>query len=92
MKEPIDVSVIQANFDELLDRASKGEYFLAQKDGIIMAAIISYEEYEVLVRSRAKTSDSELKKALEESQKQHKLGDVGTEEEIFKKLNKRESE
>jgi antitoxin (DNA-binding transcriptional repressor) of toxin-antitoxin stability system len=49
MKKPIDVSVVQANFDELLDRASKGEYFLAQKDGIIMAAIIGYEEYEVLV-------------------------------------------
>lgn len=31
MEKLIDVSEAEANFDELLNRASKGEYFLVEK-------------------------------------------------------------
>lgn len=36
-------------------------------------------------------ADPELKKALKESQKQHKLGDVGTEEDVFKILRDKDT-
>lgn len=57
-----------------------------------MAAVISYEEYEALISSKADTSGSELKSAIEGSQKQHKIGDVGTEEGIFKILRDKDTD
>ena len=48
--------------------------------------ILSAEDYADLVDIDAEVTDSELQAALKESKKQHELGEVGTEEDIFKLL------
>lgn len=92
MKKPIDVSEAEANFDELLDKVSEGDYFLIEKEGVIMAAMISLEEYQDLVDIRAEIANPKLREPLKESKRQHEGGEVGTEEDIFKKLRNKDTE
>jgi cytochrome c len=52
MEKIIDFNEVQDRFDELLDRTENGECFVVEKDGIQMAAMISYEEYQQWVEIR----------------------------------------
>jgi PHD/YefM family antitoxin component YafN of YafNO toxin-antitoxin module len=53
MDKVIDFNEAQDRFDELLDKVENSEYFVIKKDGITMAAMISYEEYQKHVETRA---------------------------------------
>ncbi|MBI4734129.1 MAG: type II toxin-antitoxin system prevent-host-death family antitoxin [Rubrobacteridae bacterium] len=58
MENTIDFNEVQDRFDELLDRTENGESFIIEKDGIPMAAIISYGEYQKWVEIRPPKENS----------------------------------
>jgi len=47
--ERITVDELQENFDEVFDRLSECESFLITQNGVDIAVLLPYEEYEELI-------------------------------------------
>lgn len=87
MSKTIDAHDARMHFGQLLDELRDKDYtFFVKRRGKVAAVIISPEDYLDMLDIQNELADPELKEALEKSQKQHELGEVGTEEDIFKLL------
>ncbi len=87
MSKTIDAADARVHFGQLLDEIrEKDSTFFVKRRGKVAAVIISPEDYVDLVDINAEIADAELQSALETSKKEHELGEVGTEEDIFKLL------
>lgn len=83
----IDAHEARVHFGQLLSEVSeKDQTFFVKRRGKITAVIISPEDYRDMLEIGAELADGEVVKALAESKKQFELGEVGTEEDIFKML------
>jgi len=65
---------------------NKESRFFVKRRGRVTAVILSAEDYADLVEISAEVADPEIQAALKESKKQHELGEIGTEEDIFRLL------
>lgn len=87
MTKTIDAHEARVHFGQLLNEVSEKDHtFFVKRRGKIAAVIISPEDYLDILEIGAEMTDPELQRALMESKKQHELGEVGTEEDIFKML------
>lgn len=87
MTKTIDAHEARVHFGQLLNEVSEKDHtFFVKRRGKIAAVIISPEDYVDILEIGAEVADAEAVKALVESKKQFELGEVGTEEDIFKIL------
>lgn len=87
MAKTIDAHSARVHFGQVLDEVQgKESRFFVKRRGKVTAVILGAEDYADLIDINAEVADSELQAALKESKKQHELGEVGTEEEIFRLL------
>ncbi|PIW23050.1 MAG: hypothetical protein COW32_01490 [Candidatus Aquicultor secundus] len=87
MTKTIDAHSARIHFGQVLDEVQADESrFYVKRRGKVAAVIMSAADYADLLDINAEVADSELQAALKESKKQHELGEVGTEEDIFKLL------
>lgn len=87
MTKTIDAHDARVHFGQLLDEVDQKDYtFFVKRRGKVAAVILSPEDYMDILEIGAELSDAEITKALAESKKQFELGEVGTEEDIFKAL------
>ena len=87
MSKTIDATDARVHFGQLLDEIhEKDSTFFVKRRGKVAAVILSPEDYVGLVDINAEIADAGLQNALETSKKEHELGEVGSEEDIFKLL------
>lgn len=87
MAKTIDAHDARVHFGQLLSEVSeKDNTFFVKRRGKITAVIISPEDYADMLEITAEAADPEIKKALIQSKKETELGEIGTEEDIFKIL------
>ena len=87
MTKTIDAAQARVHFGQLLDEVQEKDHtFLVKRRGKVAAVIISPEDYADMMEITAEAADPEIKKALIQSKKEAELGEVGTEEDIFKIL------
>ena len=83
----IDAHDARVHFGQLLNEVrEKNNTFFVKRRGKLAAVIMSPEEYIDLLEIMAELNDPEWQKALEQSEKEFELGEVGTEEDMFKIL------
>ncbi|MCC7451158.1 MAG: type II toxin-antitoxin system Phd/YefM family antitoxin [Anaerolineae bacterium] len=87
----IPATMAHRNFGELIKRAFSGkEYFIVEKDGLPVVAILSIQEYEALVQTQEQAKQARLKQFREASraigEEIEKTGMI--EEEIMAKVDK----
>lgn len=87
MTKIIDAHDARIHFGQLLDEVCKKDstYFVKRR-GKLAAVILSPEDYIDILEITAELNDPEINKALIQSEKEFELGEVGTEEDIFKIL------
>ncbi|MBN1298284.1 MAG: type II toxin-antitoxin system Phd/YefM family antitoxin, partial [Actinobacteria bacterium] len=80
----IDAHDARIHFGQLLDEVGKQDHtFFIKRRGKLAAVIISPEEYINILEIEAELNDSEINKALLQSEEEFRIGEVGTEEDIF---------
>ena len=83
----IDAHDARVHFGQLLNEVGEKDYtFLIKRRGKLAAVIMSPEDYMDILEIGAELSDARFNKELLESRKQIELGEVGSEEELFKML------
>lgn len=83
----IDAAHARVHFGQLLDEVQEKDHtFFVKRRGKVAAVIISPEDYADMMEITAEAADPEIKKALIQSKNEAELGEVGTEEDIFKIL------
>ncbi|MCL5774363.1 MAG: type II toxin-antitoxin system Phd/YefM family antitoxin [Firmicutes bacterium] len=86
----IDAHDARVHFGQLLDEVCDRDYtFFVKRRGKLSAVILNPEDYLDILEIGAEAADEETIKALKESHKQFKLGEAGTEEDIFKILREK---
>jgi len=87
MIKTIDAHDARVRFGQLLNEVGeKNNTFFVKRRGKMAAIIMSPDEYMDLFEIAAEINDPELQKALAKTEKEFELGEVGTEEDIFKIL------
>ena len=87
MAKTIDAHEARVHFGQLLSEVSEKDHtFFVKRRGKIAAVILSPDDYGDMLEIGVELEDGEVVKALAESKKQFELGEVGTEEDIFKIL------
>jgi prevent-host-death family protein len=83
----IDAHDARVHFGQLLDEVSKKDltYFIKRR-GKLTAVIVNPEDYMDILEIEAELNDPEINKDLIQSKKEFVIGEVGTEEDIFKIL------
>lgn len=90
MSKTIDAHDARVHFGRLLDEVKTNDYtFFVKRRGKVAAVIMSPEDYVDMLEVGAELSDPEITRALAESEKEFELGEVGTEDDIFKILKER---
>jgi len=83
----IDAHDARVHFGQLLDEVGKKDFtYFVKRRGKLVAVILSPEDYIDILEIGAELNDPEINKALTQSEKEFELGEVGTEEDIFKIL------
>ncbi|MBC7334180.1 MAG: type II toxin-antitoxin system Phd/YefM family antitoxin [Actinobacteria bacterium] len=83
----IDAHDARVHFGQLLDEVDKKDYtYFVKRRGKLTAVILSPEDYMEILEIGAELSDPEINKTLVQSKKEFEIGEVGTEEDIFKIL------
>lgn len=86
----IDAHDARIHFGQLLDEVGKKDYtFFIKRRGKLAAVIINPEDYLDILEIEAELNDPEINKALMQSEEEFKIGEVGTEEDIFRILQER---
>jgi prevent-host-death family protein len=86
----IDAHDARIHFGQLLDEVGKKDYtFFIKRRGKLAAVIINPEDYIDILEIEAELNDPEINKALMQSEEEFKIGEVGTEEDIFRILQER---
>ena len=89
MTKTIDAHDARVHFGQLLDDIGKKDFtYFVKRRGKLAAVILNPEDYMDILEIGAELNDPEIKKALIQSEKEFALGEVGTEEDIFKILRK----
>lgn len=87
MSKTIDAHEARVHFGQVLDEVSDKDYtFFVKRRGKVAAVILSPEDYLDILEIGAELTDAKTIKALAESKKQFEIGELGTEEDIFKIL------
>ena len=87
MTKTIDAHDARVHFGQLLDEIGKKDFtYFVKRRGKLAAVILNPEDYMDILEIGAELNDPEIKEALIQSEKEFKLGEVGTEEDIFKIL------
>lgn len=87
MTKTIDAHDARVHFGQLLDEIGKKDFtYFVKRRGKLAAVILNPEDYLDVLEIGAELNDPEIKKALIQSEKEFELGEVGTEEDIFKIL------
>lgn len=87
MAKTIDAHDARVHFGQLLNEVGeKDNTFFVKRRGKLAAVIMSPEDYMDIFEIIDELNDPEINKALAKSKKQFELGEVGTEEELFKML------
>ena len=83
----IDAHEARVHFGQVLDEIKDKDYtFFVKRRGKIAAVILSPKDYMDMLEIQEEIADPEISQALAESKAQYELGEVGTEEDIFKIL------
>ena len=86
----IDAHDARIHFGQLLDEVGKKDYtFFIKRRGKLAAVIINPEDYLDILEIEIELNDPEINKALMQSEEEFKIGEVGTEEDIFRILQER---
>lgn len=87
MTKTIDAAQARVHFGQLLNEVQDEDHtFFVKRRGKVAAVIISPEDYSEMLEITAEAADPEINKAIMQSKRQIELGEVGTEEDIFKIL------
>ena len=87
MTKIIDAHDARVHFGQLLDKVDKKDFtYFVKRRGKLTAVILSPEDYMEILEIGAELNDPEINEALIQSEKELELGEVGTEEDIFKIL------
>ena len=86
----IDAHDARIHFGQLLDEIGRKDFtFFIKRRGKLAAVIINPEEYLDILEIESELNDDEINKALIQSEKEFKIGEVGSEEEIFRILQEK---
>lgn len=84
MSKIIDAHDARVHFGQLLDEVRDKEHtFIIKRRGKPAAIILNIDDYTDFLDIKTEIDDKEMNNALHESQRQFKLGEVGTEKDIF---------
>ena len=88
MAKTIDAHEARVHFGQLLNEVGeKDNTFFVKRRGKLAAVIMNPEDYMDLFEIIDELNDPVINKALAKSKRQFELGEVGTEEELFKMLH-----
>ncbi len=83
----IDAHDARVHFGQLLDEVGKKDFtYFIKRRGKLAAVIISPEDYLDILEIEEELKDPEINKALIQSETDFKIGEIGSEEDIFKIL------
>jgi PHD/YefM family antitoxin component YafN of YafNO toxin-antitoxin module len=83
----VDANDARVHFGQLLDEVGKKDFtYFIKRRGKLAAVIINPDDYMDILEIEAELNDPEINKALARSEKDFELGEIGTEEDIFKIL------
>jgi len=91
LTKTIDAHDARVHFGQLLDEVGKKDFtYFVKRRGKLAAVILSPEDYMEILEIGAELNDPEINEALIQSEKEFELGEVGTEEDIFKILRRQQ--
>jgi len=83
----IDAHDARVHFGQLLDEVSKKDFtYFIKRRGKLAAVVLSPEDYIEILEIGTELNDPRTSKALIKSEKEFELGEIGTEDDIFRIL------
>jgi len=78
MPKTIDAFTTRTHLGQVIKRVTEGERFIVTKKGKPQMVLLSVDDFEDLLEIVAERQDKELQKALRESARQYKRGEVSS--------------
>ncbi len=78
MPKTIDAFTTRTHLGQVIKRVAEGERFIVTKKGKPQMVLMSIDDFEDLLEIAAERQDKELQRALKESARQYKRGEVSS--------------